>query len=209
MSTITAPEIPTAELVNSGIESEITPEELLTIPDGKHFELVDGRVMERNSCGLSSHVAVRLSGELNRHVAIKSLGWVFSATAGYRCFPWKPKNIRRSNVSFIRADRITMNELTQPYITIPPDLVVEVISPGDYVTEINKKIDDYLIAGVRLIWIVCPKNRTVQTYRSDGSGNRLRETDELSGEDVIPEFRCPLGSLFPTKPITEPTPAAS
>jgi len=209
MSTITAPEVPIADVADSHLEAEITPEELLTIPDGKHYELIDGELKERNVSGLSSHVAANLNADLNLHCRKNKLGRTFGADCGYQCFPWKPKNIRRPDVSFIRADRITLEDLAEGYIKIAPDLAVEVISPNDTVAELEEKLEEYLRAGVRLIWIVYPETRTVHIRRADGSMSRLRETDELSGEDVVPEFRCPLGSLFPAVPITETAPAAS
>ena len=42
-------------------------------------------------------------------------------------------------------------------------------------------------------------------YRADGSGSRLNEGDELSGEDVIPGFRCPVREILPRR---EPVPEA-
>ena len=48
-----------------------------------------------------------------------------------------------------------------------------------------------------LVWVINLRSRTVMVYRSDGSVSRLRESDVLSGEDVIPGFRCPVRELFP------------
>jgi Uma2 family endonuclease len=56
---------------------------------------------------------------------------------------------------------------------------------------------------VPLIWVIHPQSRKVLVYRDDGSANRLLECDELSGEDVIPGFRCPVRELFPRR---EPLP---
>jgi Uma2 family endonuclease len=50
---------------------------------------------------------------------------------------------------------------------------------------------------VRLVWIIDPETRTVQVWRADRSGSWLEADDELSGEDVIPGFRCRVGDLFP------------
>jgi hypothetical protein len=79
----------------------------------------------------------------------------------------------------------------------PPDLAVEVVSPNDRVSELDEKVDEYQRAGVKLILIIHPETRTVDVLRSDGSVSRLRAEDELSGEDVIPGFRCVVGALFP------------
>ena len=53
-------------------------------------------------------------------------------------------------------------------------------------------MEDYQKAGVPLIWVINPKSRTVRVHRCDDSISYLREDEELSGEDVIPGFRCPL-----------------
>jgi Uma2 family endonuclease len=82
-------------------------------------------------------------------------------------------------------------------VTIPPDIAIEVTSPNDVIYELEEKVEEYLRAGVRLIWLIHPEVRVIQVIRGDGSGYRLRAGDELSGEDVVPGFRCPVASLFP------------
>jgi Uma2 family endonuclease len=93
---------------------------------------------------------------------------------------------------------------SEGYVTIPPDLAVEVTSPSDEVYELEEKVEEYLRAGVRLIWVIHPEVRVIQVIRGDGSGHRLRSSDELSGEDVVPGFRCPVASVFPP-PTSLPT----
>src|SRR5208283_58881 len=78
------------------------------------------------------------------------------------------------------------------YVTIPPDIAIEVTSPNDVIYELEEKVEEYLRAGVRLIWLIHPEVRVIQVIRGDGSGYRLRAGDELSGEDVVPGFRCPV-----------------
>jgi Uma2 family endonuclease len=185
-------------------KTEVTPEELLAMPDGGHYELIDGELRERNMSLLSSRVAVSLARRLDLHCEQNNLGWVVDAECGYKCFPWKPSRIRRADVSFIGIDRLPSDEQrSQGYVTIPPDLAVEIVSPNDRVSELDEKIDEYLRAGVRLIWIINPETRKVQVWRHDGSVIPLRAEDELSGEDVLPGFRCKVEDLFPKQPQTE------
>ena len=49
---------------------------------------------------------------------------------------------------------------------------------------------------MRLVWEVNPETRTIKVYRLDGTVTRLHEQDELSGEDVLPGFRCPVAEFF-------------
>ncbi len=48
-----------------------------------------------------------------------------------------------------------------------------------------------------LIWVIEPELRIVDVYRKNGVNSRLHETDELSGEDVLPGFRGRVAELFP------------
>jgi Uma2 family endonuclease len=106
--------------------------------------------------------------------------------------------VRRADVSFIRRERYSWDQLTHDgFMTLAPDLAVEVVSPNDYGREIEEKVDDYLRAGVPLVWVVYPEIRVVHVYRGDGTAGRFRGADELSGEDVLPGFRCKVDDLFP------------
>jgi Uma2 family endonuclease len=114
-------------------------------------------------------------------------------------------------LSFIARDRLpTEDQWSEGYVTIPPDLAVEVTSPSDVVYAIEEKLEEHLRAGARLIWVIHPDVQAVQVLRLDGTGNRLRAGDELSGEDVVPGFRCPVSALFPVgRPAAESGPSTS
>ena len=64
------------------------------------------------------------------------------------------------------------------------------------VYEVDEKVMEYQAAGVRLIWVVHPKAREVEIHRLDGTSSILREDGELSGEDVVPGFRCLVRDIF-------------
>ena len=70
-------------------------------------------------------------------------------------------------------------------------------SPNDEVYDLEEKVEEYLRAGVRLIWVIHPEVQVIEVIRADGSGLRIRPGGELSGEDVVPGFRCPVASVFP------------
>jgi Uma2 family endonuclease len=123
------------------------------------------------------------------------------ADNGYQCFPHRPGLVRRPDVSFVRYGRLPGEVLPKGWIKIPPDLAVEVVSPNDGADELDEELEDYQDVGVPLIWVIYPQSRTVTVYRDDGSVSRLRESDELSGEDVIPGFRCAVRELFPPRQL--------
>jgi Uma2 family endonuclease len=178
-------------------KAEITPEELLAMPDGGHYELIDGELKERNASVLSSCVAGKVSKILDNYCDQTGAGIVLESELGYQCIPWKPRRILRADVSFIRADRMSEERLSEGFCTIAPDLAVEVVSPNDLIEELDEKVEEYLRAGVKLVWIVRPAASAVQVFRADGSVSWLRASAEMSGEDVIPGFRCPVEAFFP------------
>lgn len=196
------------EIVLTG-RLDVTPEDLLAMPGGEHYELIDGVPVEKTMSLLSSRVEITLARILDDHCVGKDLGWILGPTCGYRCFPWKPRQVRRPDVSFIARSRLPAAEhWSDGYVTIPPDLAVEVTSPSDEVYNLELKVEEYLRAGVQLVWVIHPEVRAIQVIRADGSGVRLRAGGELSGEDVLPGFRCPVDALFPPAGPQEPETAA-
>ena len=130
-------------------------------------------------------------------------GWILPADASYQCFPDAPTRVRKPDVSFIKRGRLPGERLPKGHCPIAPDLAVEVLSPRDLSSRTIKKIEEYLQAGVSLVWIVDPAMRTVQIHRKDGSIVELHENDELTGEDVLPGFRCLVSDILPPPVTTE------
>jgi Uma2 family endonuclease len=181
-------------------KAHVTPEDLLAMPEGKHYELVDGNLVERNVSALSSIVTARLTSRLDQFCENHGLAWIIGSECGYRCFPRDPNKMRRADVAYLRHDRLPADQMPEGYVYVAPDLIAEVISPHDLAYEVDRKVDEYLGVGVRLIWVVNPAQRTVRVHRLDGSANLLHEHDNLDGEDILPGFRCRVGELFPAPP---------
>jgi Uma2 family endonuclease len=174
-----------------------TPEDLLLMGEqGKGFELVDGRLVEKNMGGFASWVAVQISHLLVVHGQKAGLGWVLDAEGSYQCFPDDRRKVRKPDVSFIRRGRLPEERIPDGHITLAPDLAVEVISPNDTAYEVDTKVQEYLTAGVPLVWVVNPRVRTVHVYRAEGRMERLREDAVLTAPELLPDLRCPVADLF-------------
>lgn len=189
-----------------------TPEDLLAMPDGKNYELVSGQLVERKSGVESSWVAGQVCSQLHWFCEEHRIGWTLLSNAGYQCFPYDPGRVRKPDGSFVRYGRFPGGVLPEDWAELVPDLVFEVISPGDTVYELDDKLDDYRKVGVPLIWVINPNSRSVMVHRADGSVKHLSENDELSGEDVIPGFRCPIREMLPRRepsPEVQPNPNGS
>lgn len=173
-----------------------TPEDLLSMPDGDRYELVDGRLVERAMGFESSWIGGRVFSALSAHCDARSLGWVLPADASYQCFPDASDKVRKPDVSFINRGRLPDERPPTGHCRIAPDLAVEVISPNDLFAEVGEKVQEYLEAGVRLVWVVNPSTRFVHVHRPDGRASDLSGDDQVSGEDVVDGFSCRVADLF-------------
>jgi Uma2 family endonuclease len=174
----------------------VTADELWQMgSQGDNFELVRGELYEMAPPGGTyGRTASRLDTRLANFVETHRLGEVM-VESGYKLTS-SPDTVRAPDVSFLSATRIPAGGLPEGYIDGPPDLAVEIVSPGDTASEIQNKVQDYLAAGARLVWVIYPAQRLVMVHYPDSTARTLRQTDMLSGELVLPGFTCQVEELF-------------
>lgn len=172
------------------------------LPDG--FELVDGQLQETQTMSeKSAWIGGEILVQLSIHCKESKAGRVYPGDTAFRCFPGQKPSIRKPDVAFVRQERLPHLPGDRD-LTIVPDLVVEVISPNETVYELDGKIEQFLSVGTSLIWVVNPRTRVVIVHRLDGSMTKLRDTQELDGEMVLPGFRCRIAEILPEpEPIIE------
>jgi Uma2 family endonuclease len=178
-------------------EKLLTAEELLAMPDdGRRYELVKGELVSMAAAG-GRHgiIASRLDHRLRNFVEAHGLGEVCAAETGFRLTK-DPDTVRAPDVSFITRQRLPAGEAPDGFWPFAPDLAVEVVSPSDRFDDVLSEVQEYLSAGTRLVWVFHPRTKTVMVYRANGEVVWVREQDELSGEDVLPGFRCRVAELF-------------
>ena len=175
-------------------EKIYTPEDLLNDPNLAGYELVDGRLREWSVSKRSSEVGARILRLLANEAEKTRDAVVYGSDLGYQCFPDSPTNIRFADVSVILSSRDKEISDDPGYMPVPPDLAVEVLSPNDRIKDVDDKVKDYLKANFHIVWVVNPDWRHVHVYRSDGSVQLLSEQEEITGESVLPGFRCRCGA---------------
>lgn len=176
-------------------ETLMSVEEFMLRPereDGALEELVDGKVITMPPPGAGHGIiCMRLGALILRFVESRKLGWVASNDSGTIL---KQDNVRGPDVAFYSIDRVP--EVPRGYFEVAPDLVVEVISPSDSASYVQKKVVQYLEAGVRLIWVVYPLSRDVVVYHSLDRVQHLTEQQSLDGGNVLAGFSCRIAEIF-------------
>jgi Uma2 family endonuclease len=179
------------------VSQRYTPEDLLAMPDGHRFELVEGQLVERNMGAESSWIAQQVNRSLGNYAATSQAGLVFGTDCGYQIFRDDANKVRFPDGSFIRSGRLPDDVPPRGHVRIVPDLVIEVVSPNDLAWEVDGKVVEYLQAGVPVVWVFFPETRSVSVYRANGESARLGVGDTLSDPEVLPGFACPVAEVFP------------
>lgn len=174
----------------------LTAEELLHlhIPD-KRVELVRGVLVVREPPGgRHGRIAMNVALEVGTWVRAHQLGLVYAAETGFT-LARHPDTVRAPDVAYISRERLPTPEPIG-YPDLAPDLVVEILSPGDRPGEVLAKVADWLSAGSRLVWVIDPERRGARVYRADGTEAVVAADQVLDGEDVIPGFACRLAAIL-------------
>jgi Uma2 family endonuclease len=175
----------------------ITAEELAQMPPEEgRMELVRGELLRMPPAGHEhGEIAGNTFALLWTFVKKHSSGKMYTAETGFT-LSRNPDTVRAPDAAFVTAERAARQKRRHGFFDGVPDLAVEVVSPGDTAEEVEEKILDYLEAGVRLLWIVNPRTRTVAVYRSLSDIRVLTLDDSLEGYDVLPGFTVPVREIF-------------
>jgi Uma2 family endonuclease len=177
-------------------ETRLTADELLARPDEQEFELVNGQLVERKMSEESSWIGGEIFRLLSNYVKGQQLGRAFPDGNGFQCFPNDSQQVRKPDAAVVLHARVAGPLATKGYTRVAPNLVVEVISPGDEAYEINNKIEEWLAAGVDEVWIVMPPAKTVTIHTREQSPRTFRSDEEIESVYGAPGFRCRVADFF-------------
>jgi Uma2 family endonuclease len=185
----------------------MTADELLALPMGRGqcYELVEG-VLRTMSPGGRRHGRVigQFTAPLVQYVNEHHLDEVYGAETGFK-LAVNPDTVRAPDVSFVRQERVAALDDEDGFVLGPPDLAVEVVSPGDRRGEIAETVAAWLATGTRMVVVVDPPRRRVMVHRPGQPPRELGEDDVLDGEDVVPGWQLPMRALFAGPERAAPT----
>lgn len=175
----------------------LTAEEFGELPDpGYPTELFEGKVValpppkprHGDVCGEATFL---LRGYAKEH----GLGRVMSNDTGI-ITERAPDTVRGADVSFYSYARVPRGPLPNTYLPVPPELVVEVLSPDDRWSRTTKKVGEYLNVGVLIVVVLDPESERAHVFESDAAPRVLGADDELTMPGVLGEFRVRVGQFF-------------
>jgi Uma2 family endonuclease len=175
----------------------LTAEQLFGLPeDGRRYELLDGVLVEMAPPGGEhSGIASAVNFHLRTFIEARQLDYLVGSEVGV-VLQRNPDRVRAPDVYAIARNRLPGRRLPKAYLEVVPDLIVEVISPHDRAAELEEKLEDWLRAGARLVWVVYPRTRSILAHHGLSDVRVFREGDLLDAEPVLPDFACSVERLF-------------
>lgn len=188
------------------LTEQLTIEEYIRLFDKEGpLEIIDGEIIIM-SPNVFGHIFTIRTLFLILHTFVTNfkLGEVFTESTFVLPDTSKQwvKGSRLPDLIFIRAGRLDDYKTNTPDwrekpLMIVPDLVVEVVSPGDSYSDIDRKVDTYLADGVERIWIIDPQRRKVRVHlQAQAHPITYKDSQMLDGGETLPEFSVKVSELF-------------
>jgi Uma2 family endonuclease len=184
--------------VKMAATAQITLEQFLARPETKPArEYVCGEVFRKP-------MPTGIHSLIQRFFIIVLAEFTNRASQGLAGPEWRcvfgPTGRRRAyvpDITYIARERLTggIAQLEGAFEG-PPDLAIEVLSPGQSMPRFRRKIRFYLAHGVRLVWVIDAAARTVTVHAPGQDPRTLTSGDTLDGGNVLPAFSVAVDDIF-------------
>ncbi len=201
----------------------LTEREFAQLPndDFYRYELVDGRVIQMPPPqDEHSNVQANLIMLLKIWQKENKVGGRVRAELGVLLSEkGEPRLVLGPDAAYIAPGR--KGERKEAYERIAPDFVAEIASPSQTRPEMYQKVNLYLAAGVKLLWLIWPNPQFVEVWQADDTTQArakrgeiiqskvLTSADTLTGFAVLPAFSCPVSDIFEDIAVAETPDAAT
>jgi Uma2 family endonuclease len=156
---------------------------------------------------LDNGALVTMSPTGNRHSALQTRLSKILSTQGDDCgfgetrvevgviLRRNPDRLVGPDVAFFSKDSFPLRESAEGYLETIPDIVFEVRSKNDTTAELRHKVNDYLAAGVKEVFVVDTDDKQVVLHRV-GTPEVVHGEQDVLHLEVIPGFALSLAELF-------------
>jgi Uma2 family endonuclease len=173
----------------------ITADELYRMGDIGPAELINGEIVKQMPTGHPHGYIENIIGALlYLYLRSNRLGRAMTGEVGI-ITAREPYTVRAADVAYISNERLAQAQ-EEGFLDVAPELVVEIMSPGNSWSEAQEKLAEYFASGVQMVWIVDPQLAQIHVYRDLERVRLLRGADVLTGEEILPGFQVALNEIF-------------
>ena len=180
-------------------------EKLQALYPDYQIELREGKIIIMSpSDSVSGEIGMRFGSLLSAWVYNHNSGRVLDSSTGYRM---PNGDLLSPDVSFVSRERLKQNPRT--YLSVIPQLIVEIKSSRDRIHDLEEKIALFLSQGVQVGILIDPDTQTLRVYRSEGLSKNadsgepilqvttLQDGETLTIPELFPGLKIPVTSLWP------------
>jgi Uma2 family endonuclease len=161
----------------------------------KYCELERGEIVEMSRPGKRhGMVCGNVTRILGNYAVERKKGYVCSNDTGV-VVERKPDTVRGPDVLFF-DDAVQVEQAEEKYGEAPPLLAVMVLPPNDTTGKVMRRVREQKHFGTRLIWVLDPDACNVIVCQPGREDKIVEAEEELTGEEVLPDFRCRVAELF-------------
>jgi len=167
-------------------------EDFIARPENAHrlFELIHGEIIEKMPTQVHGIIALNGGSEFNFYFRQNPIG--FAAVEARHRPTDDPTNDRLPDISVVLD--VTKAPQWKGAANYIPDICVEIKSPDDSYQEMKETAQFYLDNGAKLVWLVYPERRLVETLTKDSRD--LIGEDGVLITDLLPGFSMQVSDLF-------------
>ncbi|OKH28533.1 Uma2 family endonuclease [Chroogloeocystis siderophila] len=172
----------------------LTLAEFLSLPEGDvTYELIDGQAVPKVSpkyfhSALQTALIILLRNWCKGKGRVGSEWAVILQLHGK---DWVPV----PDVAYISYERLPASWKCNEACPIPPELIIEIISPNQSIKQLEEKAKDYINAGVAQVWIVEPETQSITVYSPNDSQQKYTH-DDLIITSLLPDLLLTPQQIF-------------
>lgn len=178
----------------------LTLEAFLRLPDGDiTYELKDGQAIAKMS-------PKRIHSCLQRTLLFLLSDWGNDGVCPLQgdAYPEWAICLKRNetdwcpvpDITYISEAKLAGIELDNDACPVPPELVIEILSPGQSFEEMTQKALDYLAAGVERVWIVSDRQPRSLTIFAPDTAPMTYLDDQAIADSLFPNLKFSVNELF-------------
>ena len=174
--------------------NKLTIEEFFALPEGdQSCELVDGQAIPKMSPKFF-HSAVQGALIILLNSWCQGKGRIYPEWA-IRLERNKVDWIPIPDLTYISYARLDTDWILDEACPVAPELVIEIISPGQTFGDMTEKATDYLQAGVDRVWLVDTKSQSITVFYPDTLPKTFRGTSAIT-DDLLPKLEITTQQIF-------------
>jgi Uma2 family endonuclease len=168
--------------LEAAVASDVFPDAVITgellerlrLPEIERYELVEGRIEPLTPMNIQHAEAVARIAALLRD---RLPGWHVLAGDPGVYVRRQPDTVRGPDVVAISAARYQQTDPRRAFLTVMPELVVEIVSPSNETEDLARKVREYVAADAEVrVWVVNLDDRTV-TFTKPGGPEKVGQPD--------------------------------